>query len=681
MRSAYSLLVYCATPAVWLYLWWRGRKDPDYRLRWRERLALQSTPASQQGGVLLHCASVGEVIAARPLIERLLADARWHPLLLSCSTPTGSRMIRKTYGERVGHVYFPLDLPGATRRFLLAWRPRLVLLLERELWPNFLHRALALDIPVALVNARLSTDSAAVYARWHRLMVPALTSLRLVCAEDTATAGRFKTLGVAAERVQITGNIKSDIRPDPALLDRIGQLRQVLAQRPVLTAGSTHAGEDEALIEAFKEYLASAPRTMLILVPRHPERFDAVAARLAQSGLSFAQHSLAQPPADDVQVLLGDTLGELMVWYGVADACFVGGSMIARGGHNPLEVACLEKPLMAGSHTQNFEFIYAALQNSDGMVLVSDASQVFAQFDAWMRNPQSAREVAACAHAFYQRMAGATDRTMALLRTQGVAASKADSVPTRPPNSLAPSVVHDGRDLVWFDPSCFTSAGSHLFDPAWWRQRGDASSAGAGRGRIQLVDDGQRAYLLRHYYRGGLMARLNRDLFLAQPIERTRAMHEFALLAQLRAKGLPVPHACAARHTPYGLWYRADILVERIPDATDVAEILHAQRALTPAEWDVLGYTVRQLHDAQVYHSDLNCHNLMLDTRGKAWIVDFDKCEFRAGEKWKQANLDRLLRSLRKELRLDAGFWWKEEDWAAFAAGYRVARDYPGGRA
>ena len=611
----------------------------------------------------MHCASVGEVIAARPLIEQLLAEPGGSALVLTCSTPTGSRMIAQRYGDRVVHQYFPLDLSGATRRFLHATRPRLVLLLERELWPNFLHQAQALDIPVVLVNARLSLRSAAGYTRWHGLMAPALATLRLVCAEDAATAGRFRALGVAAERIQITGNIKSDIRVDPLLRAKIAAVQQTLVQRPVLTAGSTHAGEDEALIDAFQAHLTTSPRTLLILVPRHPERFRVVADLLARSGLRFARHSLGQPPTADTQVLLGDSLGELMLWYGVADACFVGGSLIRRGGHNPLEVLCLDKPLMAGRHTANFEFMYSALQNADAVLRVADAGAVFAQFEHLSRDRQAARALAARGFAFYQRMAGATARTMTLLRERVPALSTAS-------NQAAPAVVRQGRDVVWFDTQCFAAGGSQLFDPAWWRSRGTTASAGAGRGKIYWVADTQGSYLLRHYYRGGLMAKISRDLFLTQPIERTRAMREYRLLAQLRARGLPVPRACAARVSRFGLWYRADILVERIPAARDVADLLHGARALARAEWQALGRAVRQLHDHQVCHADLNCHNLMLDSEGRAWIVDFDKCEFRAGATWKKKNLDRLLRSLRKELRLDSAFRWHDGDWQTFLAGY-----------
>ena len=268
-------------------------------------------------------------------------------------------------------------------------------------------------------------------------------------------------------------------------------------------------------------------------------------------------------------------------------------------------------------------------------------------------------------------MAGATDRTMALLLDLLPQLASAPNI--APTNIAPPTVVRQGRDVVWFDPQCFATGGSQLFDPAWWQSQGSATRAGAGRGNIHWVADAQRNYLMRHYFRGGLMAKVSRDLFLAQPIEQTRAMREYTLLTQMRARGLPVPRACAARVSRHGAAYRADILVERIPDATDVAEILHTQRALITAEWSALGQAVRQLHDHQVYHADLNCHNLMLDGEGRAWIVDFDKCEFREGAMWKQQNLDRLLRSLRKELRLDPGFRWHDRDWQSFLSGYAIS--------
>lgn len=667
MARTYRLLVYVATLPMLVYLWWRGIEDPAWRQRWRERFGMQALPQQQQGGVVLHCASVGEVIAARPLIEQLLADPRYLPLVLTCSTPTGSRMIAQHYAGRTGHVYFPLDLPGATRRFLLNLRPRLVLLMERELWPSFLHQAQLQGVPVVLVNARLSTASAQSYARRRALMEPAIASLRLVCAEDTVTASRLRELGVPAHRMAVTGNIKSDVALAPGLRQKIDTTRRHLGTRPVLTAGSTHTGEDEALIAAFRDSLAQFPEALLVLVPRHPERFNTVAALIERSGLRFVRHGRGEPLRADTQVLLGDTLGELMLWYGVADACFVGGSLIPRGGHNPLEVMCLEKPLIAGPFTANFTQLYTALLNEGGLLQAADGGAVLRQFGAVVRDAVAAAALVAGANAVYLRMAGATARTMAELERLAIGAP------------AAPSTILQGRQVLWFDPSCLPSANPQMLDIAWWHAKGSGISRTAGRGQVHRVADDHGAYLLRHYYRGGLMARVSRDLFLAQPLAQTRAMHEYDLLSRLHARGLAVPRPGAARHTRVaGLWYRADILVGYIPDATDVAQILHRERPLTATEWQLLGHTIRNLHEEQVFHSDLNCHNLMLDARGKAWIVDFDKCGFRSGSGWKQQNLDRLQRSLRKELLLDPQFHWNESDWAALLQGYHQPADTAG---
>ncbi|MEP6969841.1 MAG: lipid IV(A) 3-deoxy-D-manno-octulosonic acid transferase [Betaproteobacteria bacterium] len=661
-HGAYQLAMWCATPLLMAYLWWRGRADPQYRLRWPERFG-RLTPAST-GAVLVHCGSVGEVLAARPLIESLLADPRWGRPLVTCTTPTGSRQIRKEFGERVDHVYFPLDLPGANRRFLSTLRPRLVILLERELWPNFLHQAQARGVPVVVANARLSAKSAAGYRRWRVLMQPALACLRLVCCEDQATADRFGALGVARQRIRVTGNIKSDLRLAPGLNETIAATRQALGTRAVLTAGSTHAGEDEALIAAFVLHLAQNPDDLLILVPRHPERFDTVARLLQQAGLRFLRHSQGHLPAADTQVLLGDTMGELMRWYGVASACFVGGSLIARGGHNPLEVLHLDKPVIAGPHTHNFAQLYDALASAGALMRVASADAVFAQFAALLQSPAATRQKIENGRAVCQALTGAVARTMAEL--EPFASWKA--------MRCAPLASRHGAQTVWVDPECFEAAEPCLFERSWWERQGGCQALDAGRGHIHRVRDARGEYLLRHYYRGGLMARISRDLFLARPPARSRAMAEFTLLAQLRARGLLVPQACAARHVRHGPFYRADILVALIPDARDVAQLLHGIRTLAALEWQALGRAVRALHDEQVWHSDLNCHNLMLDGASKVWIVDFDKCGFRSGDDWKTDNLKRLQRSLRKELRLDPDFGWRESDWPHFMEGYQGAR-------
>ncbi len=666
--TLYGLLARCLLPLALAYLWLRGRKDPDYRLRWNERLARTPVDPAWRGGTVLHCASVGEVLAARPLIEALLAEPHAGEIVITCTTPTGSRIVRARYGERVRHVYFPLDLPGATRRFLRAWQPRRVLLMERELWPGFLHQARRAGVPVVLVNGRLSEKSSATYQRWRRLMVPAFDGLRLVCAEDATAASRFAALGVRPDRLQVTGNIKSDLQLDGGLQAQVAEIRAALGTRPVLTAGSTHAGEDEPLLEAFARHLRQSPDTLLVLVPRHPERFDAVAQSAQQAGLRLARRSQQALPATDTQVWLVDTMGELMRWYGAADVCFVGGSLIGRGGHNPLEVLAQSRPLLTGPHTHNFEPLCSELQAEGALLRVADAEAVFATLRQLLQDPAQAQALASRGHAAFLRLTGATGRTMAHLQ----AACPAPAAP-----AVAPRTARQGNADVWVHPGYFDAPDAKLLDAATWSTDPAASPASpatprqAGRGQVHHVSDGRYHYLLRHYYRGGLMARLSRDLFLLQPVPESRAMQEFALLSALRVRGLPVPQPCAARRTRHALfWYRADILVERIPHSTDVARLLHTERALGPAEWHRLGRAIRRLHDEQVHHSDLNCHNLMLDASGQAWIVDFDKCGFRSGDDWKAANLERLLRSLRKELRLDAGFRWQETDWAPLLQGY-----------
>lgn len=663
MAWVYRFAWLCAVVPLFAYLWWRGRRDAAYRLGWRERLAWVAAEPAWRDGIVLHCASVGEVIAARPLIEALLARSDWGPLTVTCSTPTGLAQLHREFGARVGQRYFPLDGVGAPARFLRQLRPRAVLLLEREIWPAFLQAAQAQGVPVVLVNGRLSARSAAAYQRWPSLSRPALAALRWVCVENEETVRRFREMGVPDARLVVTGNIKSDVFVAAPLRERVASVRAALGKRAVLTAGSTHAGEDEALVPAFADHLQRTPGSLLILVPRHPERFDAVAQLLRAAGLRFVRHSQGQAVAADTQVLLGDTMGDLMLWYGIADACFVGGSLVPRGGHNPLEPLHLDRPLIAGAHTFNFDFLYQQLGAAGAMLLAADATDVMQQFERLLQSPGESGEMVQRARAVVAGTAGATERTLRVL--QSISGLRQPMPPD--PDPLA---ARDGSATIWVDPSVFQAAHAGLFETAWWQQHGSATQRGGGRGNIHLVTDGRASYLLRHYYRGGLMARISRDLFLAQPVEDSRAMAEFTLLRALRQRGLPVPRACAALYRSLGPFYRADIVVEQIPDAMDVAALLHTVRPLRDAEWHRLGEAVRELHDAQVFHSDLNCHNLMLDAQGKAWIVDFDKCAFRAGDAWKRANLHRLLRSLRKERRLDASMHWDESRWAVFQRGY-----------
>lgn len=667
MLALYRLCWLVLTGPLLLLLWWRGRQDAGYRERWRERLALDRPDPRWRHGTVLHCASFGEALAARPLIHALLEQPDTGPLTVTCTTPTGARQLRKDFADRIGQVWFPFDGAGAPSRFLRAWQPRRVLLLEREVWPDFLHSAQRLGVPVALVNGRLSERSALGYRRWLRLGGPALGALRLLCVEDALTATRLTALGVPTQRLLITGNIKSDVPLPAALLEGIAAERAGLADRPVLTAGSTHLGEDESLLAAFGQHLARSPRSLLVLVPRHPERFDAVARLVTDSGLRLQRRSEEQAPRPDTQVLLVDRMGDLLHWYGVADACFVGGSLIPRGGHNPIEPLALRRAVITGPQTRNFEAMYAQLEAAGGVRRASDAQAVLRCFEQLLADPASRAKLESRGQAVVAHWTGATLRTLAALRAAGLLNPGLDA-------GAGSREGFEGSDRIRIDPALFRQPLPSLFDLTWWQQvPRSAESVTGGRGQLQVLSDGERQYLLRHYHRGGLMARLSRDLFMAQAPDRSRAFAEFALLQALRAQGLPVPRPCAARQqrAAAGLAYRADILVERIPGAKDAAALMHHTRALDEIEWQTLGRAVRRLHEAQVDHTDLNCHNLMLDAAGRAWIVDFDKCGFRPGDAWKADNRARLLRSLRKELRLDPGFRWTEAtDWTAFLDGY-----------
>ena len=374
MRSLYSLLYYLALPLVLLRFWWRGRRAPAYRQRLGERLGF--APPVQSGGqrpIWIHAVSVGETVAIAPLVERLLQRRPQRPILITTMTPTGAERVRSLFGDRVEHRYCPWDLPDAWWRFFRRQNPALCVIVETELWPNMLAACAVRQVPVVLANARLSARSARGYKRVAGLTRPMLSRLSLVAAQTESDGERFVALGLPRERLQVTGSIKFDIRPDPVQLEAGRQLRvQLGAHRPVLIGASTHAGEDELLLRCWQQLRHSWPELVLMLVPRHPERFADV-QRLAQ-GYSEALccRSSGVPPTADTAIYLGDTMGELMLMYAAADLAFVGGSFSGSGGHNPLEPAALGKPVVMGPDTFNFAEITAQLATAGGLYQVAD---------------------------------------------------------------------------------------------------------------------------------------------------------------------------------------------------------------------------------------------------------------------------------------------------------------------
>ncbi|QXH51046.1 lipid IV(A) 3-deoxy-D-manno-octulosonic acid transferase [Pseudomonas fakonensis] len=413
-RTLYTLLFHLGLPLVALRLYLRGRKAPAYRARIAERFACKLAPM-RQGGIWVHAVSVGESIAAAPMVRALLKQYPDLPITLTCMTPTGSERIRAMFqGEpRVQHCYLPYDLPWAAGRFLDHVRPKLGVIMETELWPNHIHQCAKRGIPVALANARLSERSARGYARFAGLTRPMLEEMSLIAVQTETEAERFRSLGARPECVQVTGSIKFDLKLDDELLPRARQLREQwgASQRPVWIAASTHDGEDAQVLEAHRRLLEVHSDALLILVPRHPERFNAVHALCAEQ-FATVRRSAGDAVAAQTQVLLGDTMGELLFLYALADIAFVGGSLVATGGHNPLEPAALALPVIMGPQVFNFLEISAMLRDAGALRQVDDAEGLAGEVRRLVELPQDARRMGEAGRAVMQANQGALQRLL-----------------------------------------------------------------------------------------------------------------------------------------------------------------------------------------------------------------------------------------------------------------------------
>lgn len=400
MRFLYTTLWYLILPALFLRLWLHGRLSPAYRQRWLERVA-RGYRWSLDGCVWIHAVSVGETLAAAPMISALLARYPNTPLLVTTTTPTGADQVQRLFGDRIYHVYWPWDVPTVLRRFLHQFQPRLVLLLETELWPNLVAEARRRDIPVLLANGRLSQRSHRGYRLFRRLMQPMLSEFAALAVQTAEEAARFVDLGARAERMHVTGNLKFDVALDAQLRVTAEALRQQLGQRPVWIAASTHPGEDEIVLAAHRRVREQQADALLVLVPRHQERFAQVAADVAAAGLSLARRSYGESPAA-VAVYLGDSMGELLMLYGLADVAFVGGSLVSVGGHNLLEPALWQLPIVTGPVLHNFTRVAALLDEADAHRVVSSAAELAAEVsqlfgDAGLRRQMGARAAAVVA--------------------------------------------------------------------------------------------------------------------------------------------------------------------------------------------------------------------------------------------------------------------------------------------
>ncbi len=407
-RALYSLALYLLLPLQFWRLWRRGVELPAYRQRWRERLAFG--PALPAGPRLwVHAVSVGEVNAAAPLIERLLAQSGTR-LLVTTTTPTGSDTVLQRFGGRVDHVYFPYDLPGAIRRFLRRVQPAALVVMETELWPNCFHGCRQRGIPVVLVNARLSDKSLRGYRRLAALSRSTLACIDRIFAQDQADAERFVALGAERSRIEVIGNLKFDCRvADEAVRQGRALRRRWRAHSFVWIAASTHPGEEAQVIEAHRRVLAQIDDALLIIAPRHPDRFDAVARQCRDSGLSWARRTMADPVTEVTKIYLADTLGELDLLYAAADVAFVAGSFADIGGHNPLEPAACARPVLSGPVVRNFAQIYRRMTEAGAAQIVADPPALAQHLLALAADETARSEAGARALAFIQQNAGGVD--------------------------------------------------------------------------------------------------------------------------------------------------------------------------------------------------------------------------------------------------------------------------------
>lgn len=414
VRYIYIILLYMALPYIFLRQWWRGRHQPAASGRLGERFGLY--PFKIQGAVWVHAVSVGEVIAALPLIKALQATYPTHPMVVTTMTATGAARVKAAFGDTVVHAYLAYDTPGGVRRFLAATQPVVGVIMETEIWPNLLLACEEKNVPVCLVNARLSEKSATGYARFKSLAKASLNRFQCIACAAESDAKRFLALGAEPARVSVSGNIKYDLVVSPHLITDAAKWREADGKRSfVWVAASTHEGEETQILAAHQRLREVLPDALLILVPRHPERFDRLFT-LCSADFKTERRSLTPACGPETAVYLGDTMGELLFFYAIADVAFVAGSLIPRGGHNILEPAALAKPILSGPHVFNFETIVADFLQAKAITLVNDADHLSQSLIMLAKHMPQRREQGERAFQLMESKRGVLQRQLALIK-------------------------------------------------------------------------------------------------------------------------------------------------------------------------------------------------------------------------------------------------------------------------
>jgi 3-deoxy-D-manno-octulosonic-acid transferase len=414
VRRLYSLLISCAAPCAFAVVLWRGLRDRSYWHGLAERFGW-GRPVNAPT-VWLHAVSLGEMSAAAPLMHAIRTRHSQIPLLLTTATPAGRARAQALFGASVDVRFLPYDTPGSVRRFLARARPRLAIIMETELWPNLYRECERRGVRVLLANARLSAKSVARYRRLGSLFSGLFSANVQVAAQSAEDADRFQSIGSAPARIHVAGNVKFDLQLAAGIIDQGRSLRAAFgSSRPVWIAGSTHAGEEELLLDAHARLLAEMPDALLLLVPRHKDRFATVAELLARRGVRFARRSGGVTPDAGSQVLLVDTVGELALLYASADVAFVGGSLVAVGGHNLLEPAALGLPVLTGPHYFNSREIALLLLKQGAALQVTDAQELAAVLRRLLDDPEERRRIGAAGKQIVESNRGSVARLLALM--------------------------------------------------------------------------------------------------------------------------------------------------------------------------------------------------------------------------------------------------------------------------
>ena len=417
MRRLYTILFYLLVPLILLRLLWRSIRAPAYRHRWLERFGIFPDFKINES-IWIHAVSVGEVQASGRLVKLLLEAYPDLPVVITTTTPTGSDRVCSLFGNSVRHVYVPYDLPLALNAFIRRARPRLLVMMETEIWPNMLAVCEKKGIPTILANARLSEKSAAKYAKWPNFTRQTFASIGFVAAQGEADAARFIKLGVSPDRISVIGSVKFDSRLPASLLESAEVLRRGWGDRPVWVAASTQGGEDEQILFAHSLICKCVPDALLVLVPRHPERFDKVYGLCLREQFNCVRRSSGDPCGQKVEVFLGDTMGELALFLAAADVAFVGGSLIKRGGQNVLEPAALGKPVVFGPHMYNFAAISELLLEKDAAKVVTNARELAEVIQRWLVDASERARVGENGRRVVEENQGAVDRLFYLLEQQ-----------------------------------------------------------------------------------------------------------------------------------------------------------------------------------------------------------------------------------------------------------------------